>query len=97
MKIFWMSMLLSSVVIACPAGTIPYQGLCADEPVPKDTVVVAEAKPSDEKPSRHPEPAYQRGEFKVSDGIKERESAKKQDDDIDNATTSQGKKAASLR
>jgi hypothetical protein len=45
-------------VLACPKGTMEYQGLCADVPVPADNVAVPEAKPSDEKPRRDPTPEW---------------------------------------
>lgn len=59
-------LLLSSVAVACPSGTILYQGMCADVPAPKDTVPVPEVKPSDEKPSHHPEAAWERGEVNAA-------------------------------
>jgi hypothetical protein len=57
-------LILSLNVFSCPAGTIQGPGYCAAEPSPTQETH-AELSPyivSDEKPSRHPEPAYQRGE-----------------------------------
>jgi len=65
MRTFIAVLFLAVPVVACPTGTIAMAGVCAAMPAPKDTVAVAEIRPSDEKPSRHPEPAWQRGEVKA--------------------------------
>ncbi len=44
----------------CPAGTTEYQGVCAADLQPEKAVQTF--VPSDEKPSRHPQPAWQRGD-----------------------------------
>ena len=62
MKIMIAVALLSSLAVACPKGTIEYNGACYADPKPSDNVPVPETKPSDEKPPRHPEPPYQRGD-----------------------------------
>ena len=55
---------LSSVAFAkCPRGTEEFGGNCASMPSPEEnTLAPAIGIVNDEKPSRHPEPAYLRGE-----------------------------------
>jgi hypothetical protein len=60
-------LLLASNVWACPAGTVAYQGLCADDSAPKDTVPVPEVKPSSEHPPSDKMPSYQRADVHVDD------------------------------
>jgi hypothetical protein len=52
---------VASLAVACPSGSYEWNGNCVVDLQPeKDTT--PSVKPSDERPSRHPEPAWQRGE-----------------------------------
>ncbi len=51
----------------CPNGFVDWKGGCAAMPVPESQKVDSSKWASDEKPSRHPEPAWQRGEVQVID------------------------------
>ncbi len=55
---------LSSAAFACGLGCTEYEGTCACDAKPAESPAQVDqsAWVSDEKPSRHPEPAYQRGE-----------------------------------
>lgn len=53
----------SLLAITCPKGFIEYNGICAADPQPVETLKGDNPSwVSSEKPSRHPEPAYQRGD-----------------------------------
>lgn len=52
----------SFAVATCPSGKIEYEGICADLPSPSEQALAPMVPTSDEKPSRHPEPAWERGE-----------------------------------
>lgn len=50
-------------LLACPSGSTDWEGGCAALPSAEEsTVAPAAGIVSDEKPSHHPEPAYQRGD-----------------------------------
>lgn len=51
-----------SQAVVCPTGYSEWKNGCAADLKPESTPSV---KPSDELPSRHPQPAWQRGEVKV--------------------------------
>lgn len=58
-------MLLGAVAVswACPKDSVEYEGTCAAMPAPAEVPQGDNpACVSDEKPSRHPEPAWERGE-----------------------------------
>ena len=88
--------LLASNAVACEKDCYEYQGNCACEQKPIQLSKAEEVQPSDEKPSRHPQPAYQRGDLNVSSGVDERKSAYEHDKAIDDATA-QGKLAAGIQ
>lgn len=48
--------------VVCPTGYSEWKNGCTADLKPESAVSV---KPSDEKPTRHPQPAWQRGEVKV--------------------------------
>lgn len=90
---------LPSFVLACAKGCTEYEGNCACEPPSADTQTLApmpQGVVSDEKPSRHPEPAWQRGEVHADtppsvaakDALADEEKAKAEAD---------GKAAAGLK
>lgn len=54
-------MLLSTPLWSCDPGCEEHNGVCACE-APTDKTQIDYVQPSDEQPSRHPEPAWQRGE-----------------------------------
>jgi len=54
--------LLATTGWACKSGCIAYEGNCACEAQVERVVNESTYQPSDEKPPRHPEPAWQRGE-----------------------------------
>jgi hypothetical protein len=84
------------LLLACPKGTVNYEGVCADLPSPDEsTLAPAVGVVSDEKPSRHPEPAYQRGE--VTADMPESQVAEDTKMDQEKAQADiEGKKAAGL-
>lgn len=82
-------------LLACDQGCDEHYGVCACDQKPNVEPTAYLTSTSDEKPSRHPEPAWQRGEVKASEGKEERESAYKQDKAKDDANE-QGKKAAGI-
>lgn len=51
-----------SWAVVCPTGYSEWKNGCAADLKPESA---ASIKPSDELPSRHPQPAWQRGEVKV--------------------------------
>lgn len=51
-----------SQAVVCPTGYSEWKNGCAADLKPESA---ASVKPSDELPSRHPQPAWQRGEVKV--------------------------------
>lgn len=54
---------VSGVAVAsCPKGTIEFSGGCAEMPSPSESTLAPMVATSNEKPSRHPEAAWQRGE-----------------------------------
>lgn len=66
-------LLLASQTIACPTGTISYEGICASDLAPSQadpTIIDSATKPSDEKPPRNPIPAYERGDVKANIDIR---------------------------
>jgi len=75
----------------CPDGWIEFEGHCAAMPQPEHDTV-KEFEPSKEKPSRHPEPAYERGEVHADAGI-----PTMQRDIEEDQAAAQGKKAAGLQ
>lgn len=50
---------LAVPAVACPTGTLAYEGVCAADPRPA-VVAVDYVKPSDEKPPTNKMPSYQR-------------------------------------
>lgn len=65
-----LSLMLASVgAVACDKGCSEYEGVCACDIKPAEVAAAVDTSVwvSDEKPSRHPEPAWQRGEVKVID------------------------------
>lgn len=95
MKTIALLLLLSSVAIACDKGCTEWEGICACD-APKASSQEPEINyASDEKPSKHPEPAYQRGEV----NIVEAENMGTQDMKIDQEKAQadlDGKKAAKI-
>lgn len=54
------------ILLACDKGCEEHDGVCAcDIPAEKAQSVTDASVVSDEKPARHPEPAWQRGEVKA--------------------------------
>jgi len=86
----------ASCFAACDKGCSDWEGVCACD-APKATV--GEPDPSsfasDEKPSKHPEPAYQRGEVHVVDVPNMAADDIKQDQERNEADIV-GKKAAGI-
>lgn len=90
----WILMLLiSSPLAACDKGYSEYAGVCSDDQSPQKAIQTT--VPSEEKPSHHPQPAYQREEVKVD--MPESLMAKdaRADKERDEATEA-GRKAAGL-
>lgn len=87
---------LAGSAVACPKGTVEYEGVCADLPSPEEsTLAPAVGVVSDEKPPQHPEPAYQRGE--VTADMPESQVAEDTKMDQEKAAAdAEGKKAAGL-
>lgn len=93
MKTFIVVLFLALPCGACSTGCSPYEGLCACDQRAEQPIQTY--KPSDEKPSRHPEPAYQRGEVKALTPpslVSEDETLDREKADA----TAQGKKAAGV-
>lgn len=59
MKSLIAMLFLAVPAMACPTGTLAYEGVCAADPRPA-VVAVNYAKPSDEKPPQNKMPSYQR-------------------------------------
>lgn len=97
MKIAKSAMLLLFLCItsqaACGPGCFVYEGVCACDEKPKDLVAVPEVKPSDEKPPRHPEPAWQRGDV-IADMPPSTAMRDLEESNIKMRATIQGKKKA---
>jgi hypothetical protein len=89
-------LLLSSNLWACKPNEIAWEGRCAADPKPVDTVAVPEVQPSSEKPSRHPEPAWQRGEVHA-DTPPSCAATNACSDQVAIEATKEGKKAAGLK
>ena len=87
------SLLMTAPLYAeCPKGTTEYEGVCAaDLPSEKAPAV----QPSDEKPSKHPEPAWERGEVHADMPVSLIDQDRKMDE-IQNQAIEDGKKAAGL-
>ena len=66
MKLTLGCLLLASSLYACPTGCVEYNGICACDAKPE--AAPDAAKPSDEKPSRNPVPAYMRESVKADMG-----------------------------
>ncbi len=91
----WMLLvlLIASPAIACPKGYTEWEGTCSADLQPE---AAEPAVPSDEKPSRHPEPAWQRGDV----GVLMPQSLQMQDEKEDrerNDAEIVGKKAAGIK
>lgn len=86
---------LSVPAVACPIGTLVYEGVCAADPRPA-VVAVDYVKPSDEKPPHHPESAWQRGDVKADMSQSKMADDEKQDQEKIEAEK-QGKKAAGIK
>ena len=93
MKTLLVIMVFASNAFACEAGCTSYQGTCACDQVPEKAVQTT--FPSDEKPPRHPEPAYQRGDITVDMPTSTDSEDAKLDQEKAQAAT-EGKKAAGL-
>jgi len=84
------------LLLACPTGCSQYEGNCAcDEKTITATVTVQPGVVSDEKPPRHPQPAYERGDVTVDTPPSLAGQDEKQDREKANANF-EGKKAAGL-
>lgn len=89
--------LCTIVAMSCPKGTIDYQGICADMPsADTETLAPAVGVVSDEKPPRHPEPAYERGEVTV-DNLQSKIYEDSKMDQEKAQADADGKKAAGLK
>lgn len=62
MKLIMPLLLISSFAVACPKGTVEFNGNCASMPSPEESTLAPMIPTSNEKPSRHPESAWERGE-----------------------------------
>lgn len=83
-------------LLACDSGCEIHEGVCACNQRPEQLTQAQEVQPSDEKPSRHPQPAYQRGGVVASSGQEEQASAYKRDKEIDDANA-EGKQSAGIK
>lgn len=63
-KILISLLFLTTPLWSCDQGCEEYRGSCVCE-APVDKTQIDYVQPSDEQPSRHPEPAYLRGGFIV--------------------------------
>src|ERR1700758_3214130 len=84
----------NSQTTACPDGWVEWEGHCAAIPQP-EAQSVKEFQPSNEKPPRHPEPPWQRGDV-IADMP---QSLASQDAKLDQERAeadAQGKKAAGV-
>ena len=88
-------MLLVEAVAKCGKDCESHSGVCACFGTPEQAKSADEVQPSDERPSRHPEPAWQRGEVVASTGQEERNLAYQHDKAIDDANA-EGKRKAGL-
>lgn len=82
-----------TVCSACPKNASEWNGGCVYDLEPNTAPPVV---PSDEKPSGHPQPAYQRGEVTIVDAP----NCAKEDERMDQEkieATKQGRKAAGIR
>jgi len=68
MKTIVLLLLASNVfAVVCPTNYTEWEGVCAQLDAPRDKSTEPEINyASDEKPSRHPEPEWQRGEVKIA-------------------------------
>jgi len=83
--------------LTCPAGCYLYNGNCACDVQPEKGIEPVQVyKPSDEKPSHHPEPAYQRGDVVAAfpESLIARDLA---DQRAKDKAAAQGKKKAGLK
>jgi len=90
-------MILIGLIIAvatCSDGSVPYKDYCAQVEAKTETIVIMPV--SNEKPSRHPESAWQRGEVTADTPPSLIASDEKLDQEKAQATF-EGKKAAGLR
>lgn len=78
----------------CPSGWTEWEGKCAAIPNPEISSV-PEVQPSKEKPPRHPEPAWQRGDVIADTPQSLASQDAKQDAERDKADA-EGKKAAGV-
>lgn len=63
----------SFAVASCPKGSEEYGGRCAEMPSPSESTLAPMVSTNNEKPPRHPEPAWQRGEVKADMGTRAKE------------------------
>lgn len=84
MKTLALILTLSSLAWACPKNSVEYNGNCFVDIKPEGTKDSVQA--SDEKPSHHPEPAWQRGEAVVVDAPSTLAQDEKEDEDRRKAT-----------
>lgn len=96
MKIAIALLFVSSLSMACPKGSEEFNGNCAEMPSPSESALTPMIRPSDEKPSRHPESAWERGEVKA-DMPASCAATRKCSDDIAINAQAQGKKAARIQ
>jgi hypothetical protein len=83
------------VLAVCSKDSIEIEGVCAVMPSPEESTLAPIVSTSDEKPSRHPEPAYLRGDVKAD--MPPSCSAKDAKSDQDKAQADKdGKKSAGL-
>jgi hypothetical protein len=60
-------LMIVPVLADCPKGTTPYkEGVCTADIQP-ETDTTPEVKPSNEKPPRNPQPAYERNDVHIVD------------------------------
>lgn len=64
--------ILAAVLIACGQGCIEYKNTCACDPPAEKTVQTFQ--PSDEKPRRGKQPAWETGEVRADPGIRAKET-----------------------
>lgn len=89
------ALLAGPVLAACTKNCEDHYGVCACDQPPTEFTVTPNYKPSDEKPSKHPQPAWERGEVKADMPSSLQAQDAKQDQDQVDAIHS-GKHAAGL-
>ncbi len=85
------------LAVNCPSGSVNWEGVCAQLDAPKSKSSEPETNyASDEKPSKHPEAAWQRGDVHVVDVPNLAAEDRKMDEEKAQAEAD-GKRAAKIK